>query len=299
MSDVKTNYFDLPSLLRADCIDIRLTARNNTSLLVNEYFNRLSNYIADESRTEDTINRIAGLKAEEYDYNCLADIKKTLEGIGCYKLLPAAAEIISAGKRGHNDFAAECAKNILQNIKDLYQKLIAAKRTIDQNDQKTSDRNQAADEPLPENYSVLYGTQPLKKVLALLENEENTRKMKILAIDDAPVIIQTISSILGANYKVYGMTNPMLLEKFLSQITPELFLLDYQMPEISGFDLIPIIRSFDEHKETPIIFLTSSGTVDHVSAAFALGAADFIVKPFQGNILREKVAKHIVRKKLF
>jgi PleD family two-component response regulator len=41
------------------------------------------------------------------------------------------------------------------------------------------------------------------------------------------------------------------------------------------------------------------GTFDHVSSAFALGACDFIVKPFQGNILREKIEKHIVRKKLF
>jgi DNA-binding response OmpR family regulator len=95
------------------------------------------------------------------------------------------------------------------------------------------------------------------------------------------------------------MTDPTRLEKFLWQVTPELFLLDYKMPALSGFDLVPIIRSFSEHKTTPVIFLTSEGTMAHVSAAFALGACDFIVKPIQGNILREKIAKHIVRKKLF
>ena len=132
-----------------------------------------------------------------------------------------------------------------------------------------------------------------------MDNEEAVRKLRILAIDDSPVILRTITSILSDEYKVYEMTNPTMLEKFLEQITPELFLLDYKMPELSGFDLVPVIRSYKEHKNTPIIFLTSMGTVDHVSAALALGACDFIVKPFQGNILREKIAKHIVRKKLF
>ena len=89
-----------------------------------------------------------------------------------------------------------------------------------------------------------------------------------------------------------------MVEKFLQQITPELFLLDYKMPELSGFDLIPIIRSFEAHKDTPIIFLTSMATAEYVTNAFALGACDYIVKPFQGKQLREKINKHIVRKKL-
>jgi putative two-component system response regulator len=120
--------------------------------------------------------------------------------------------------------------------------------------------------------------------------------MRILAVDDDPIIIETISSLLGNEYKVFGMTNQTMLEKFLQQVIPDLFLLDYKMPGRSGFELIPIIRSFEDHKDTPIIFLTSMGTVDHVSAAAALGACDFIVKPFKDNMLREKVAKHIVRK---
>jgi DNA-binding response OmpR family regulator len=71
------------------------------------------------------------------------------------------------------------------------------------------------------------------------------------------------------------------------------------MPDINGFELIPIIRSYAEHKDTPVIFLTSIGTIDNVTAAIALGASDFIVKPFNPESLREKVSKHIVRKKLF
>ena len=76
-------------------------------------------------------------------------------------------------------------------------------------------------------------------------------------------------------------------------ITPDLFILDCQMPVYSGFDLVPIIRRIREHEETPIIFLTSEGTIDNISVAINLGARDFIIKPIDEAILREKVALHI------
>jgi len=67
------------------------------------------------------------------------------------------------------------------------------------------------------------------------------------------------------------------------------------MPELSGFDCVPIIRAIEGHEDTPIIFLTSEGTVDNISTA-ALGACDFVVKPFNPDVLRKKIAKHLVRR---
>ena len=89
------------------------------------------------------------------------------------------------------------------------------------------------------------------------------------------------------------LTNPLDLDKVLQKQTPDLFLLDYKMPEMSGFELIPLIREHDAHKETPIIFLTSEGTFDNVTAAVALGVKDYIVKPFRAETLREKIGKYI------
>jgi DNA-binding response OmpR family regulator len=127
--------------------------------------------------------------------------------------------------------------------------------------------------------------------------KENLRKPQVLSVDDSPVILKAISVALDDKYDVFTLADPLLVERFLQQNTPDLILLDYKMPMIDGFDLIPVIRKFEKHKNTPIIFLTSMGTNDHVSAAAMLGACDFIVKPFHAEVLREKVAKHIVRKK--
>ena len=118
-------------------------------------------------------------------------------------------------------------------------------------------------------------------------------KPVILAIDDAPDVLKSVHAMLRDRYKVYTLPKPEKLKEFLQKTTPDLFLLDFQMPALCGFDLIPIIRGFPEHKDTPIIFLTSEGTIDNLTVAVSLGACDFIVKPFESEVIKEKIAKHI------
>jgi len=127
--------------------------------------------------------------------------------------------------------------------------------------------------------------------------EGTARKPQILAVDDAPVMQNIISSTLSGDYDVFVLSNPKLVERYLQQMKPDLILLDYKMPGLSGFDLVPIIRKYEQHKDTPIIFLTSMGTSEHILTAANLGASDFIVKPFKADVLREKVAKHLAKKR--
>ena len=141
--------------------------------------------------------------------------------------------------------------------------------------------------------------KPMNEVLdeTLAQIKEKFRKPLILSVDDSQVVLKAISVALDEEYEVFTLSDPLLVEKYLQKNTPDLILLDYKMPRLSGFDLIPIIRKIEGHKTTPIIFLTSMGTSDHVSAAALLGACDFIVKPFNATTLREKVAKHIPERK--
>lgn len=123
-----------------------------------------------------------------------------------------------------------------------------------------------------------------------------SKKPVILAVDDSPILLNTVSSVLSSKYKVFTLTKPAELEKVLKKVKPDLFLLDYRMPEISGFDLVPAIRSHVEHTDTPIIFLTSEGNFDNVLAAVALGACDFVIKPFMPETLHAKILKHLGHK---
>jgi len=127
----------------------------------------------------------------------------------------------------------------------------------------------------------------------------SSHKPVIITVDDSPIILRTVSKVLSDVYKVYTLSKPAELGKVLQNLNPDLFILDFKMPGINGFDLIPVIKRFAWHQDTPIIFLTSEGTIDNVTAAIALGAQDFIVKPFRPDVLREKVSKHITLKEMF
>ncbi len=126
-----------------------------------------------------------------------------------------------------------------------------------------------------------------------MSRKKETRKPCVLAVDDAAVSLRTISAALEDIYQVIALTKPTMLEEILRTVTPDIFLLDYKMPELSGFDLIPVIRNFEAHKETPIIILTALGTMDKVTSAVGFGACDIIVKPFEPRLLRERIARQL------
>jgi CheY-like chemotaxis protein len=285
----------MPTLLRIEDLDLRMAARGNPGMLIGEYFQLLTKFVNQMPNLVNTLDRIAALQGEKFDFQIVTNIEDMMKNLGCNKFTPAINDIVKSGKMGHKEFSALYAEKLSKDIFDLCARI---KKTEKKQEKKTTQGTVAAGNQNNASSDISYGEIPLSKFLAQLEHEETTRKMRVLAIDDSPVMLQTISSVLGEDYTVYRMANPTMLEKFLKQVTPELFLLDYKMPELSGFDLIPIIRNFEEHKNTPIVFLTSAGSSDYVTSALSLGARDYIVKPFQPDTLREKVAKHIVRKNL-
>ena len=125
------------------------------------------------------------------------------------------------------------------------------------------------------------------------DNVDEDEKPTILAIDDAPDILRMVQLLLKDKYKVVTLSEPAKLKNLLEELTPDLFLLDYHMPELSGFDLMPIIRSFPKHSTTPVIYLTSVRSADFFSVATRLGASDYIIKPINVEVLREKVARNL------
>ncbi|MCL2214446.1 MAG: response regulator [Treponema sp.] len=128
-------------------------------------------------------------------------------------------------------------------------------------------------------------------------DKEENGKPYILAVDDITSTLKTIKYALYNDYTVYTLSRPECVIDFLELKRVDLILLDYLMPMLNGFELISMIRALPDHQNTPIIMLTSEGTLPQIKEAMSLGASDFIVKPFKDNELMEKVKKHVKIKK--
>ena len=123
-----------------------------------------------------------------------------------------------------------------------------------------------------------------------VDRDKNVSKPTILAVDDSPSMLRSIHYVLQAKYKVHTLQKPENLERNIKGLNPDLILLDYFMPKINGIELLRIIRNFPEFQKTPVVFLTSDSSQEHLKEAMSLGISGYILKPFNPRKLRDKVA---------
>jgi signal transduction histidine kinase len=79
---------------------------------------------------------------------------------------------------------------------------------------------------------------------------------------------------------------------------PDVLLLDWMLPEVTGLEVCRLIREQKDALELPILMVTAKADAESVSAAFAAGASDYLTKPFLGAELRARVNAHLRIKQL-
>lgn len=70
---------------------------------------------------------------------------------------------------------------------------------------------------------------------------------------------------------------------------PDVILLDWEMPVVSGIEFLRQLRATDAGKAPKVIFCTSLNDMEHIAQALEAGADEYIMKPFDDDILREKL----------
>lgn len=130
-------------------------------------------------------------------------------------------------------------------------------------------------------------------VMAKLITSARTEKPIILAVDDKPELLTAVVSMLEERFKVIAVTSGKAAIKVIEKYTPELFLLDIEMPQMNGYELAKIIRKDKRFQSSPIIFLTGKGTRDDVIAAIKNGGNDYIIKPVDKELLVSKMKQYL------
>lgn len=119
----------------------------------------------------------------------------------------------------------------------------------------------------------------------------------ILVVEDEPIILSNIGEILSlVGYVPTMMPDGMAaLEYLQGQIKekknlPALILCDLMMPRLDGYELLERVRSTPELAKTPFVVLSAKSAPEDFSKAFALGASEYMVKPFEVELLIEVVS---------
>jgi putative two-component system response regulator len=114
----------------------------------------------------------------------------------------------------------------------------------------------------------------------------------ILAVDDMTSNLRTIKVVLEKDYHVLlAKTGEIALSILTLTDTPiDLILLDIDLPEMSGFDVLRKIREQPRVADTPVIFVTAHASGELLQAAGELDINDYIIKPILPSVLEKKIA---------
>jgi putative two-component system response regulator len=118
--------------------------------------------------------------------------------------------------------------------------------------------------------------------------------MKIIfVVDDSAVNLIKAKQALEGHYDVFTMLSAAKMFALLERITPDLILLDIEMPEMDGFAALQKLREDELMARIPVIFLTAFSDEARESHGLELGAVDFIAKPFSVPIVLRRIANHL------
>jgi DNA-binding response OmpR family regulator len=123
-------------------------------------------------------------------------------------------------------------------------------------------------------------------------------KVSVLVVDDATFIRDLVKKGLRDHFsgiQIEEAVNGRKAQQLLAKQSVDLILCDWEMPEMSGLELLTWCRSQDAHKITPFIMVTSRGEKENVVQAIQAGVSDFIGKPFTNEQLITKVKKALSR----
>ena len=116
----------------------------------------------------------------------------------------------------------------------------------------------------------------------------------VLIVDDSRImrnVVKNVFSELNIPCKFLEAENGRQAYQLLETNKINIIFLDWNMPEIDGMDFLKIVRVMPDYRDLPIVMVTSEAAKYNVVEALQNGATDYIIKPIQAKIFKEKVSE--------
>ena len=123
----------------------------------------------------------------------------------------------------------------------------------------------------------------------VVNNEEKT----VFLVDDNASNLMIGKNLLSETYKVFTCNSGARMFKLIERITPALILLDIEMPEMNGYEIIKQLKGQQATADIPVILVTAHHDNESKAKGLSLGAVDYITKPFSPQLLLERIERHL------
>ncbi|AFY96923.1 response regulator [Chamaesiphon minutus] len=148
-------------------------------------------------------------------------------------------------------------------------------------------------------HSFLRKPSPLAQVLkavAQAAQQAEAAKQRVMIVDNDPQILANLQGLLEPwGLSVTTLDDPQQFWETLESCSPDLLILEMNMPILSGVDLCQIVRNDSRWGSLPIIFLTTNPNIETIDRVYSVGADDFVSKPIAGSELVSRVINRLDR----
>jgi CheY-like chemotaxis protein len=141
-------------------------------------------------------------------------------------------------------------------------------------------------------------TKQIFEAIARVLPQPKLSEAKVLIVDDDQVMLAGLSQLLTPwGLEVVTLSQPQQFWEILVSTSPNLVLLDLEMPVVNGLELCQVVRQDAHWGDLPILVVTAHTDAQSLQQAFAAGADDFINKPVLGPELVTRVLSRIERRR--
>jgi len=125
------------------------------------------------------------------------------------------------------------------------------------------------------------------------EMVQSQKKNTVMIVDDDALNIAALTQILENDYTLYVERDGFKAIELAKELLPDLILLDIVMPGIDGFEVLSRLKSIHETSEIPVVFITGLSNIQAEEQGLALGATDYIYKPFSTPIVKLRIRNQL------